>query len=372
MNVLLVEQGTTIGPTAGGETLRYHPILDKLFGERFLDKLHKFRTWDTRIFSPYTKKLYIHHEKPGVNAFEWKDLMHAYNDLLQQTHVKLKLNTTVIKLIQDESGVVKGIECNSGEKYYGTTIVDASGVVSNLLAQFTAHYPNIGYPIVKSLVTNYTDSFQGFSSFFLTQGMLEDFPDFPPLTIFVFPHMNGRAEIGMMIFDDFCPNRNSNRNQNPDPDHNLDNEEIMRVWHHLKANYPIFSEMLVGTELEVEFVTKIGSKQLVKEPMIVPGYLILGAAGGFLEATHAAGLLSGMRSADYWTQYLKNAQIGIWNKELMHTANQTFQKTSLYKEILSSHKKIQKSKWLMYGKLKTAKRFNWIWPIFVFGKKKMG
>lgn len=362
LNVLLIEQGSRIGPKPGGETLRYNCILDKLFGDQFLDSISQFRTWDTRIFSPNTQKHYIHHEKPGVNAFEWEDLMNAFQLQLKNTSIKLKFDCRVKNVIINDVGVAIGVKSDSGNEFFATTIIDASGATSDILTDLTKHNHNIGYPIVKAIVTNYTDSFQGFSSFFLMKGSLKNHPTFPPITIFVFPHMNGRAEIGMMLFDDF----------RDDQIQELTDIDILEVWHDLMNNYPIFSDILAGSKVEFEFVTKIGSKNLIHNPVVVPGYIVVGAAGGFLEASHAAGLLTGMNEANLWIDYLDSKKFISWNADSQQKANLFFQSSLIYKFVAKSHKKIQNLKEFLYGKLKTDKNFHRIWPIFVMGKKIMG
>jgi flavin-dependent dehydrogenase len=361
-NILLLEQGEKIGPFAGGETLRYDPILDRLFGVNFLDALSQFRTWDTRIFSPNSLKLYTHHEKPGVNAFEWEDLMQAFANQLKDLSVQLKFNCQVKNLMKNGEGIVIGVQCESSEEFFGTTIIDASGANSHILSTLTNQNHKIGYPIVKSIVTDYRDTFQGFSSFFLMQGALDKFPQFPPITIFVFPHKNGRAEVGMMVFDD-CTDY---------PDYILTDAEILDVWHELKINYPIFSKLVAESNVEYEYVTRIGSKTLIHEPVVAPGYIIIGAAGGFLEASHAAGLLTGIREAEFWVEFLKTNQCNSWNIETQQKANNIFHSSKLYRFVAKSHKKIQILKTFLYGKLKTEENFHRIWPLFVMGKKMMG
>ncbi len=165
-HVLLIEQGSHIGPFAGGETLRYDPILDRIFGPQLLERISIFKTFDTRIFSPNCKKIYVHHEKAGVNSFEWEDLIKEFEVLIKKSSVTLKTNTQVRNILQNDSGIAIGVESSTGEKFYAQTIVDASGAESSIHAKFLPEKNQLGYIIIKSIISNFKPDFPGYSTFF--------------------------------------------------------------------------------------------------------------------------------------------------------------------------------------------------------------
>ncbi|MBD3254995.1 MAG: FAD-dependent oxidoreductase [Candidatus Lokiarchaeota archaeon] len=385
-SVLILEKGAVPGPKPRGETIHQYDLLDEILGQGYVQSISKHET-DERLFhSP--KNLYQSMTKSSSESFvfEWRDFINKITDKAKQNQIDIRCECEVISPIEADSrcfGVI--YKNNNGEKtkVYGNAILACDGYSSSLGTYYGIDYSKINNPTIKCLVKEANidlDDHSAFELFLLSNGELENFPNFPPCALFMFPRGNREIELGLMIFTSVT----LELKEVPMPDENT----IWKVWKHVKENYPDFSNFLKGANIYYEDITVIPSSGFVKNYIPKPGIVLIGDSAGFVESSGSSGLYSSMAMGKIWVNLIEekltllkkdhkdkfNFHEQIWQEKNIKEWKKQFKRTEIYKHILRVYKMFLGFILNIFKTMKTAENINENWEqiIAIIRKAKAG
>ncbi|PKK85643.1 MAG: hypothetical protein CVT48_04575 [Thermoplasmata archaeon HGW-Thermoplasmata-1] len=354
MTVCICEKAAHPGPMPRGETVHDHPIFTELLGEGFMESISLHATEKRRYNSPCSlKQLDFVRSTPSI-VFRWEEFICRLYENALGADVTFRFGCKVVSGLIGEDGVCRGVELSPGGRIYARTVLACDGHGSSLGRQSGVCYGHINLPTVKRLASGFNGDYPGFEFFFITQGMLDYAPRFPPAVIFVFPRESGHCETGMTVFtrvaESLCkkcdiPSR----------------EETLRVWKRLVLDYPRFSELMKGTKIELEYYTELPNAKLHEPPMAIPGLALIGDSAGFIEASGGSGISSSLQEAAICAEFLSQADAPAWDEPLVQRFNKHMTDSGIYRHIRKVYRLIGIFQQLFFGIVRTAKGVNRNW-----------
>ncbi len=232
-------------------------------------------------------------------------------------------------------------------------------------------YDTLNCPMVKCLAENANidiDQTPDLQFYFVGNGDLADYPDFPPCVVYGFPIGGRKMELGLMLR--MGQARFMKTVSIPD------NKTVMKVWQHLKNNYPEFSDYFKGADIKYEELTGMSNAAMVSDFVPAKGMVLIGDSAGFIDPFGSSGLYSGMAMADFWISALadKMAELdekkdqdeqakSLWTSGNIDAFKQGFEKTSIFRQIRGSYFLIGNFEWYIFKHLRTSARINRWWPV---------
>ena len=374
LKAIVLEKGKIAGPRSRGESFRENPFLRDLLGDHFFDK-DCFKMNGGLVFhSPGALK---QAQKPGKTTlcfFEWQIFIHRLVDLAGDAGVEIIYDANVL------SPVLKNDVC-TGVKYKNkdgkisqlnaNAVLACDGYQSTLGNYFDVPYNQLNCPMVKCLTDNANvdnTKTPDLQFYFVGNGDLPDFPDFPPCVVYGFPIGGRKMELGLMLRMGHAHSMKTVTIPN--------NQTVMNVWKHLKNSYPEFSDYFKGAEIKHEEFTGMSNAAMVSNFVPVKGLVLIGDSAGFIDPFGSSGLYSGMAMADFWASALadKMAELAgsngpdepvqwLWADDNIKFFKQGFEQTSVFKQIKGSYFLIGKFEWYIFKHLRTGARINRWWPI---------
>ncbi len=351
LNVLVLEKGATPAPFPRGETARPHEIFEELLGSGFMESISLHRTAGRRINSPGVRKTFEIQRPQRSYIFDWHQFIDRLYERTKELGVDFRFNNEATEPIVT-GGSCRGVRLADGEEIHGTTVIDASGHTSKLGRFSGIDYGRINAPMVKCLISNFRGRYRGMQFYFVSQGYLNEAPDFPPFIAFIFPRNADKCEIGLItipaasrILKIATPTA----------------EETMRVWEIVKQNYPGFSSQLKGSTIDVEAPTGLTMAGLQEEGCLIPGLIHLGDAVGFVEATGGCGLTAGMLSARNAANFIADFTPAKWDPSLQLRYNKMFKSSAIFIHIKRTYRIVLGGLGFVFGRLRTSKRINRHW-----------
>ena len=368
VSVVVLEKGDIAGPKPRGESMAYYPLLDEILGEGYIESIAEVKPSHRVYHSPGDVK------PPGkidmhvpYYFFEWRVLIDHLVEIAQNLGVKFLFNSEVQKPIE-ENNICKGVEYRglSGEiqEVLGNVVLACDGFSSTIGSYYNVDYSKINCPIIKFLGEDANIDIEKVSSpqlYFIGNGDLDYAPNFPPSVAYVFPIGGKKIEAGLMLRMTKAFSMKSVKIPN--------NEEIMNVWENLKSNYPGFSEFFKGIKVKYEELTIMPNAGLVDDFILGEGGAILiGDSAGFIDANGSSGLYFGMKMAQVWVNLISDLLVNDqfeWTAQNRKYLTKQFKKSKIYKTIKGSYKLIGLFEWMIFKKMRTAKRINRFWKLII-------
>jgi len=372
--VIVLEKGKIAGPRPRGEGFRENPFLRNLLGDHFFDK-DCFKMAGGLVFhSPGVLKRAVKPGKHTLCFFEWHSLIRRLLDQAEEAGVEVKYNASVLNPVLKE-GVCTGVEYKAGNgrivQVKGNAVMACDGYQSKLGSYFAVPYDKLNCPMIKCLADNANIDIEqtpDLQFYFVGNGDLADYPDFPPCVVYGFPIGGKKMELGLML-----RMRHAHSMKTVSVP---DNKIVMQVWQHLKNDYPGFSDYFKGADIEHEELTGMSNVAMVPDVVPAKGIVLIGDSAGFIDPFGSSGLYSGMAMADFWVSALadKMGELAggsesddltesLWADENIDAYKQGFEETSVFKQIKGSYFLIGNFEWYIFKHLRTATRINRWWPV---------
>ncbi len=371
---IVLEKGKTAGPRPRGEGFRENPFLRGLLGDHFFDK-DCFKMAGGLVFhSPGALKRAVKPGKHTLCFFQWHTFIRRLLDQAEEAGVEVRYNANVLNPVLTD-GVCTGIEYKAGNgrivQISGNAVMACDGYQSKLGSYFDVRYDKLNCPMIKCLANNANiDIAQtpDLQFYFIGNGDLADYPDFPPCVVYGFPIGGRKMELGLMLR---MGQAHSMKTVSVP-----DNKTVMKVWNHLKNNYPEFSDYFSGADIEHEELTGMSNAAMVPDVVPARGMVLIGDSAGFIDPFGSSGLYSGMAMADFWVSAIadKMAELagkngleepvqGLWSDDNVTAFKIGFEETSVYRQIKGSYFLIGNFEWYIFKHLRTAARINRWWPV---------
>ena len=371
---IVLEKGKTAGPKPRGEGFRENSFLRNLLGDSFFDEDCFKMDGGLMFHSPGTLKLAAKPGKKTLCFFEWKTFIRRLEELAEDAGVEIIYNANVLRpVLKNDTCVGVKYKNKDGKtaQVNGNAILACDGYQSTLGSYFDVPYDQLNCPMVKCLADNANiDIVQtpDLQFYFVGNGDLADYPDFPPCVVYGFPIGGQKMELGLMLRMGHAHLMKTVTVP--------DNKTVMNVWEHLKNNYPEFSDYFKGADIRHEEFTGMSNTAMVADFVPAKGMVLIGDSAGFIDPFGSSGLYSGMAMADFWVSALadKMAELagkkgpvesvqGLWTDENIDTFKQEFEETSVFKQIKGSYFLIGNFEWYIFKHLRTAARINRWWPV---------
>ncbi|MGQ4875237.1 MAG: FAD-dependent monooxygenase [Promethearchaeia archaeon] len=386
-NVIVLEKGNKPGPLPRGETIHHYPILDEILGKGFIESISTHETPERLFHSPKNKYQSLIKVPETSYIFDWRNFIERFIEVLNELDVKINCNCKVLSPIEENNHCI-GVNYLNGDKkhkVYGSVILACDGFDSSIGKYYNINYSKINNPTIKCLIKNANIDEKKHSAlelFLVANGELDYAPNFPPCALFMFPHGGKDVELGLMIFSVVA-------NELEDVEI-PDEKEIWRVWNEIKKSYPGFSEFFKGCSIEYEGYTAIPSANFVKKYIPKPCVILIGDSAGFVEASGSSGLYSSMAMAKFWTEligkqlltikkdsiddYKAEIKKQLWSDENIKLLKKTFQKTEIYRHIITTYKVFNSFIKTIFKHMRTADKINENWEklIALLSKAKAG
>ena len=371
---VILEKGKTAGPRPRGEGFRENPFLRNLLGDIFFDN-ECFKMDGGLVFhSPGTLK---HAKKPGEKPlyfFEWDTFIRHLVDIAEAAGVEIKYNARVLNpLLHDDR--CAGVQYKAGNgrvvDVKGNAVLACDGYQSILGKYFNVPYDRLNCPMVKCLADNANIDIActpDLQFYFIGNGDLPDFRDFPPCIAYGFPIGGRKMELGLMLR---MTHAHAMKTVTAP-----DSKTVMNVWKYLKKDYPGFSDYFKGADINYEEPTGMSNAAMVTDVVPAKGVVLIGDSAGFIDPFGSSGLYSGMAMAHFWTSAIsdKLSEMGVgrgsdapvkglWTERNIAVFKQGFEATSIFKQIKGSYNLIGKFEWYIFKHLRTADRINRWWPV---------
>jgi len=373
---IILEKGKTAGPRPRGESFRENPFLRNLLGDYFFDN-DCFKMAGGLVFhSPGALKQAVKPGKHTLCFFEWHTFIRRLVDQAEEAGVEIRYNANVLNPVLKD-GVCAGVQYKAGNgrivQVNGNAVMACDGYQSALGSYFDVPYDKLNCPMIKCLADNANiDIAQtpDLQFYFVGNGDLSDYPDFPPCVVYGFPIGSRKMELGLMLRMRHAPSMKTVSLP--------DNKTVMKVWNHLKNNYPEFCDYFKGADIKHEELTGMSNAALVSDFVPAKGMVLIGDSAGFIDPFGSSGLYSGMAMADFWVSAIadKLAELagikskgpdetveGLWTDESIAVFKQGFEETSVFKQIKGSYFLIGNFEWYIFRHLRTAARINRWWPV---------
>lgn len=371
---IILEKGKTAGPRPRGEGFQENRFLRDLLGGPFFDK-DCFKMDGGLVFhSPGALKQAIQPGQKPQCFFKWQTFIRRLVDLAEDAGVKIIYNVNVLGPVL-ENDLCVGVEYKDKNgktvRVSGNAVLACDGYQSTLGSYFDVPYDKLNCPMVKCLADNAAIDIKqtpDLQFYFIGNGDLPGFPDFPPCVVYGFPIGNRKMELGLMLRMGHAHSMKSVTVP--------DNKTVMKVWKHLKNNYPGFSDYFKGADIQHEELTGMSNAAMVKDVVPAKGMVLIGDSAGFIDPFGSSGLYSGMAMADFWVSALADKMVqtggskgpkevaqGLWTNENIKAFKQGFEKTAVFKQIKGSYFLINKFEWYIFKHLRTAARINRWWPV---------
>ncbi|WP_371804587.1 FAD-binding protein [Candidatus Lokiarchaeum ossiferum] len=380
LRVLVLEKGSKVGPLPRGESMAYFPLEDEILGKGFIEGIMTVGPSFRRYHSPMDKKQTLVDVHTPYRFFPWHPFIERFEQKAIAAGASILTGVEVLVPIISPSGICIGVQCKNAQEesheYFALSTIGADGHSSVIGQSFGVDYSTINCPIVKFLGDNAQVDISKTPNpqfFMLSPGQLEIAPHFPPAAAYYFPIGGNKIEAGLMLrMGQVSKMKNINQPSN---------EEIMKVWAFLKAQYPGFSSVFTDIKVEYEGLTQMPNARMVEHFILGKGGAVLvGDSAGFVDANGSSGLYYGMKMAAEWVGILSvpinqvqetdsnfSQKINdIWKNANREEYENNFRKTDVYKHIKTSYKLIGLSETLIFRWIKTAKGLNNIWGLFSF------
>lgn len=373
-NVIVLEKGSIAGPNPRGEGIEHFPLIDELFGDRFLPLISTYSE-PSKVYHSPGDIYQVEVERKGLKHyfFPWREFIDRFVKVAKEEGVDIHLNSYVIEpIIKDEIcvGVRYKDKNETIHELSGNVVFGCDGFDSIIGTSFGIQYDRVNCPMIKCIVKNAqinTDETPGLQFYFIGNGDLAYAPQFPPCVAYVFPIGGTNIEIGLMLR--MMTARNMKTVRTPTDD------EILNVWEHLKKEYPGFSTFLKGSTIEYEKLTALPNTQEVSSVIPHPGAVLIGDSAGFIDASDSSGLYASMYMAKFWVELIgeKLTQIKkgkkkqseyssiLWSKEHINTFLRHWDEDSFHKHIKKVYRMVGMLEWYAFKHRRTAKRMNNRW-----------
>lgn len=360
--VLVLEKQAATGAFPRGETLRPDPVVDELLGAGFMDRISLNRTAKRRYWCPGGRKSFSLERENASYIFHWKDLTDALAAAAEAAGAEIRFNSEVVRPII-YGGRCIGVKLKDGSRCRGKTIVAADGHDSVLGRFFGVDYSLLNCPVAKRVCRGVESDYDGMEFFFITPGLIDGAPDFPPCIAFIFPRGGGRAEAGLMLLAGVLPEQK--RKNLPD------RQRIIDVLERLWTSYPVFSDRLKHAKVEFEGVAMIPMAGLHPEMSAVPGLLLAGDTVGLVEASGGCGIVATMKHAAFIAEFLAANPPDPWDEAMRQYLNRAFTESEIYHHIDGKYRKILPALKLAFGGWRPVFVFERLWDLMGFFYKKV-
>ncbi len=360
--VLVIEKQSGTGSFPRGETLRPDSIIEDLLGQGFMDLISLNQTAKRRYWCPGSNRSFSLERENASHIFHWKDLTEGLREVAEKAGVELIFNSEVVSPIVKRDCCI-GINLKDGRRFFGKTIVAADGH-NSILGKFCGiNYSSLNCPIAKRVYHNLESDYDGMEYFFITTGMLNHAPDFPPAIAFIFPRGNGQAEVGLLLLMGALPRTS----RAIPPDRNT----ILGVLQDLSESYPVFSERLRHGKVAFEGVSIIPMGGFHPVISTVPGLILTGDTVGLVEASGGCGIVATMKHGAFVADFLKANPLDQWDRKLMMKLNKTFRRSAIYKHIRKKYQRILPVMKFFFHKKRPVFLFERLWTLLGIVFKKV-
>ena len=371
---IVLEKGKIAGPRPRGESFRENPFLQNLLGDHFFDN-DCFKMDGGLVFhSPGALKQAVKPGKKTLCFFEWHTFIHRLVALAENAGVKIIYNANVLSPVL-KNNVCMGVKYKDKDgkisQVIANTVLACDGYQSTLGSYFDVPYDKLNCPMIKCLADNANidiNQTPDLQFYFVGNGDLADYPDFPPCVAYGFPIGGRKMELGLMLRMGHAHSMKSVTVP--------DNKTVMNVWKYLKNNYPEYSDYFKGADIKHEELTGMSNAAMVPDVVPAKGLVLIGDSAGFIDPFGSSGLYSGMAMADFWVTALADnmAQLTgskgpddlvdeLWSDDNIAALKQGFEETSVFKQIKGSYFLIGNFEWYIFKHLRTAARINRWWPV---------
>lgn len=371
---IILEKGTIAGPRPRGEGFRENSFLRNLLGDDFFTN-ECFKMDGGLVFhSPGALKQARKPGKKPLCFFEWKTFISRLVGLAEDAGVEIIYNARVSNPVLKD-GVCVGVQYQDKDgktaRVNGNAVLACDGYQSTLGSYFNVSYDRLNCPMIKCLADNANVDIArtpDLQFYFVGNGDLPDFPDFPPCVAYGFPIGGRKMELGLMLRMGHAHSMKTVTVP--------DGKTVVQVWKYLKENYPGFSDYFKGADIKHEELTGMSNVAMVCDFVPAKGMVLIGDAAGFIDPFGSSGLYSGMAMADFWVSALvdKMGELAgsrpaiemvkaLWSDENIESFKQGFEQTSVFRQIKGSYFLIGKFEWYIFKHLRTAARINRWWPV---------
>jgi len=372
---VILEKGKTGGPRPRGEGIWPNPFLFNLLGEDFFNT-ECFNTDCGDVFhSPNDLKQVRILKKRTLCFFEWRAFINRLVEVAEESGVEIVCNTEVVKPVINDDKVCIGLEYkdkdgNSGQ-VYGNAIFACDGHKSTVGSYYNVPYDMMNCTMVKCMADNANIDISktpDLQFYIIGNGDLPYALDFPQCVAYGFPIGGKKMELGLMLRMAHAHKMKTVKVP--------DNKMVMKVWEHLKQDYPGFSSYFKGADILHEEITGLSNTGLVDDFVPGKGVVLIGDSAGFIDPFGSSGLYSGMAMADFWITVLleKMTQLtgkkdidehvaGLWSDENISSYKESFERTPIFKQIKGSYSLLGKFEWYIFKHLKTSDRINRWWKV---------
>jgi len=395
LNIILIEKNSflEVSQTPRGETIEPDIIIDEIWGEGFLESLKIRYTQTNILYSPYSEKITYMSMMDSPYSFHWDNLIlsslkklgYKSEDVAKKIITKIENSNLTICTgvsvlepifqfdeISNEILKIKGVRTTKGD-IEGNNVFDCSGHNSIIGQSLGINYNLYNTPVFKCKGTldkknlSYL-TFNQFRTFFIAADTIKDVTDAPPIFACIFPQETSNdlvtVEIVGMIFSNF--GKYGLRWSN---EPSINDEFLKHTWLKCKENYPVLSEIVKNINFKYEVLTYIPMKSMIKNPLVLPGLIMLGDSSGFVLSNSGSGLLTGMTDSKWWSAEINNLINNkiSWNMSIKNKLNNDFAKSKVYKNVKLTHMETNFIQDLVFGFLINPAIINNSWALVEWG-----
>ncbi|MCG8570323.1 MAG: FAD-dependent monooxygenase, partial [Spirochaetes bacterium] len=378
LSVLVVEKQKERDYLLRGETIESDNVIDSIWKIGFDSTLAGKAMERNKLYSPQLsanvdlKKTAVTLNETPV-SFHWQKLINAMTAKIKNTlpNITLVYETKVTDVIFPDDQTKPVPKIKVGDKtIQGNLFFDCSGAQTLIGRKFGINYSHINNYIIKSRYKNlpaqYRDSYH---TFFIPTGSLNTYPDVPPCFLVIFPDEQGNAEINCQFFIEFGKDGFS-RN------YHYSKNRLVDYWKALLKHYIVVKDMVNQAQEKGEaYLTEIPAQEIITQPMIYPGLVLLGDAAAFIRCSSSSGLNTGMQGANWWVNQLwkelNKSGSPTLDQNQKAKLNRQFQKWSLFKELNTKFRQFRTRKRLAYHLIRTKSDLYYCWNLIANGYRRI-
>ena len=339
--------------------------MDDLLGKDWLKNNSSNDPSFRRFHSPMDRKNRLINVHQPYYFFHWHHLMDHMKTLAVEAGAEFLFKSEVTDLIESDSrciGIKYKDKNDNIHEIEGTSVLGCMGHKDPLGKRFGIDRAEIDCPTMKYYSANAPhvklSEHPNLQFYLIPPKMLDIAPKLPPAVAYVFPLADGEMEAGLML-------RMGQLNGLEDVE--IPDDKLMhKVWDHLTATYPGFSDLFKGVESDYKKLTVISNRRLFEN--VIPhergGLIFLGDTIGFSEANGSSGLYFGMAQADFWVRLIREnmgSERDVWSENFIKNAKRRYKKWPVYRHIKKSYKDIVLAEKIMFKYCGSDKSLNRWW-----------
>jgi flavin-dependent dehydrogenase len=335
--VLVVERQRDVGDTLKGETIHRNARMEEILGPGFFDRNTIVTTYLRRYYSP-TDSRWIDRviDDPNI-IFSWPTLMGDMTSIARKKGVAIEFGAAVTDLLVQDGRVV-GARVKQGgreREVLAAAVVGADGTEGITTRKLGINRDKIDCPVLKLRVENMD----------IPEVRLEYFTHIhegdPPSVGYIFPAIEGKADIGLLIFKPNAPKGM----RIPDA------STVDEYFEAFTQKHPVFRERMRGTKETYRLFTIIPMGGFIDRFVAAPGVVMVGDSAGQVEAKGGSGVASSFLIGHHVGGILgRTAKKGMsWSRRDMDRLEAEIKTHPAYAKVASYYRWIRPMRTLLFS-----------------------